>query len=749
MSATGYKIKSFSLKAKKKIRNWLFIVLCSSMTVQGQQITDNSGSKKKSFKTGTSIQRAKTSAYLFTYFTGNGKGEEAICFALSNDGYNFRALNNNMPVISSLQISSTGGVRDPHILRGADGKTFYMVATDMCVAKNGWNANHAMVFMKSQDLVNWSSHVINIPQLFPEFAGVNRVWAPQTIYDPQKGRYMVYWSMRKGNEPDKIYYAYANSDFTGLETTPKQLFHHPENVPCIDGDIIFKGGKYYLFFKDGGKNDGIKQAVSGKLTEGYNLKDKRMEQTNEDVEGAGVFKLNNSNSWILMYDVYRIGKYQFTRSKDLENFKLIDKEISMNFQPRHGTVIPVTAKEAEILVSKWLTSEDVMLSAHSNALKKLNIALDTADKKVNLSVKPGTGLGSFNPEFILFPGVTVQPQGSQNFTSDRVKYSVAIKGRDVQTFDVSVKENHNPVLDGYYADPEILFAEKTGKFYIYPTSDGFTNWTGTYFKTFSSANLVDWKDEGVILDLAKDVSWAKKNAWAPCIIEKKMDGRYKYFYYFTAAQKVGVAVADNPTGPFVDSGKPLIEKYPEGVKGGQQIDPDVFTDPKTGKSYLYWGNGYMAGAELNEDMVSVKPGSTKVITPDKNFREGTYVIYRKGVYYFMWSVDDTRSENYQVRYGTADSPLGKISIPENNLVIIKDKESGIYATGHNSVVQIPGTDEWYLVYHRFNYPNGLAMGRAAGYNREVCIDKLEFNTDGSIKQVKPTHAGIQAVDIKR
>lgn len=560
---------------------------------------------------------------------------------------------------------------------------------------------------------------------------------------------MVYWSMRVGNEPDKIYYAYANNDFTGLETTPRQLFHHPDNVPCIDGDIIIKGGQYYLFFKDGGKNDGIKQAVSGKLTEGYILKDKRLEQTEEDVEGTGVFKLNNSNSWILMYDVYRNEKYQFTQSKDLQNFNLIDNEISMNFKPRHGTVIPVTAKEAENLISKWLSPQEVVLSAHSKALKKLNIALDTADKKVNLSVKPGTGLRSFNPEFILFPGVTVQPQGSQNFTSGPVKYSVAIKGRAAQTFDVSVRENHNPVLDGYYADPEILFAEKTGKFYIYPTSDGFTNWSGTYFKTFSSGNLVDWKDEGVILDLAKDVSWAKKNAWAPCIIEKKMDGHYKYFYYFTAAQKVGVAVADNPAGPFVDSGKPLIENYPEGVKGGQQIDPDVFTDPKTGKSYLYWGNGYMAGAELNEDMISLKPGSTKVTTPDKNFREGTYVIYRKGVYYFMWSVDDTRSENYQVRYGTADSPLGKISIPENNLVIAKDKEAGIYATGHNSAIQIPGTDEWYLVYHRFNYPNGLAMGRAAGYNREVCIDKLEFNTDGSIKQGKPTHSGIQAVSIKR
>jgi GH43 family beta-xylosidase len=98
-----------------------------------------------------------------------------------------------------------------------------------------------------------------------------------------------------------------------------------------------------------------------------------------------------------------------------------------------------------------------------------------------------------------------------------------------------------------------------------------------------------------------------------------------------------------------------------------------------------------------------------------------------------------------VRYGTAKSPLGPITIPANNIVIKGDKESGIYATGHNSVVQVPGKDEWYIVYHRFNYPDGINMGDAAGFHREVCIDKLEFNKDGSIKTTVPTHKGIAPV----
>ena len=304
-------------------------------------------------------------------------------------------------------------------------------------------------------------------------------------------------------------------------------------------------------------------------------------------------------------------------------------------------------------------------------------------------------------------------------------------------------DEHNPALAGYYADPDIIYSHKTGRYYIYPTSDGFDGWSGTYFKAFSSDNLVDWKDEGVILDLKKDVSWADRNAWAPCIIEKKTDdGGYRYFYYFTAAQKIGVAVADDPAGPFKDSGKPLIDFKPEGVRGGQEIDPDVFHDPVSGKDFLYWGNGYMAVAELKPDMVSIKRETLKVITPDKTFREGTHVLYRKGLYYFLWSEDDTRSPNYRVRYAVAKSPTGPLEIPENNLVIARDNSAGIYGTGHNSAIQVPGKDEWYIVYHRFCYPEGIKMGQAAGYHREVCIDRLEFDDQGFIVRALPTHKGV-------
>lgn len=600
--------------------------------------------------------------YLFAYFKGNDVKDESVCFAISTDGYNYRALNNNEPIIDSKLISSTGGVRDPHILRAEDGRSFYMVLTDMTSSK-GWDSNRALILMKSNDLVNWKHTVINIQQRYKGQEDLKRVWAPQTIFDPAAKKYMVYWSMQHGAGPDIIYYAYVNSDFTDFESEPRVLFNPKNGKSCIDGDIINKNGLFYLFYKTEGHGNGIKLALTDSLTSGKWIEQEGYKQQTKDaVEGSSVFKLNNSDKYILMYDVYGKGKYQFCESYDLDKFKVIDHEVKMDFHPRHGTIIPVSRQELKNLTNRW--------------------------------------------------GIPI---------------------------DMELTLKTNPVLDGFYADPDVLYSNKTKKYYIYPTSDGFDGWGGTYFKTFSSPDLKNWTDEGVILDLKKDVSWADRNAWAPTIAEKKINGVYKYYYYFTAAQKIGVAVSEQPTGPFTDSGKPLVSTKPNGVKEGQEIDPAVFTDPKTGKSYLYWGNGYLAVAELNKDMISLKKNTTKVLQTDETFREGCYVFYRKGTYYFLWSEEDTRSENYRVRYGTSNSATGPIEIRENNLILQKDPSRGIYGTGHNSVLQIPGKDEWYMVYHRFSYPDGINMGDAAGFNREVCIDRMYFDEKGNIIPVKPTH----------
>lgn len=605
--------------------------------------------------------------YLFTYFTGNYIDDEAICFAVSKDGYTFRALNHNRPVIDSKVISSTGGVRDPHILRCEDGKTFYMVVTDM-VCGNGWDSNRAMVLLKSTDLVTWSHSVINIQKRYPNQEYLKRVWAPQTIYDREKGRYMVYWSMKYQDGPDVIYYAYANDEFTDLVTDPKALFLPREKKSCIDGDIVYKDGTYYLFYKTEGHGDGIRVATTRSLTSGqWEESDDYKQQTPESVEGAGTFKLIGQDKYILMYDVYKKGGYQFCETTDLQHFTAVDDKVDMNFHPRHGTVIPITQEEYDRVVARWGVSE---------------------------------------------------------------------------------KQYHNPVLPGFHADPEVLYSEKKNRYYIYSTTDGLEGWGGWYFTVFSSNDLKKWSNQGIMLDThSEQVPWAAGNAWAPSVIEKKEGDSYRYYFYYSArpldggGKQIGVAVADRPEGPFKDLGHPIITASPIGK--GQQIDVDVFMDPATGKYYLYWGNGYMAGAELNDDMTSIKEETVTVLTPkggtleDYAYREGTHVFYRNGTYYFTWSVDDTGSPNYHVAYGTAKSPLGPIRVAKQPVVIAQDPAQEIYGTAHHSVVCRPGTDEWYIVYHRI-HKDYLEKSKGPGVHREVCIDRIEFNPDGTICRVQPT-----------
>lgn len=311
----------------------------------------------------------------------------------------------------------------------------------------------------------------------------------------------------------------------------------------------------------------------------------------------------------------------------------------------------------------------------------------------------------------------------------------------------ALDNRHNPVLPGFHADPEILYSEKTGRYYIYSTTDGAPGWGGHYFRVFSSGNLTDWADEGIALDLkGPQVAWASGNAWAPAAIERlQPDGSYRYYLYFSGhspeldRKVIGVAVADDPAGPFYDSGAPIITDSPAG--GGQQIDVDVFQDPVSGKYYIYWGNGYMAGAELADDMLSVDPATVTVMTPpggslaDFAYREAPYVFFRDGIYYFTWSVDDTGSPNYHVAYGTSASPLGPIRVADDCVILAQSPDEGIFGPAHNSVINIPGTDEWRIVYHRINRHY---LGDSPGIHRQVCIDRLDFNPDGSIKPIKPT-----------
>jgi beta-xylosidase len=282
----------------------------------------------------------------------------------------------------------------------------------------------------------------------------------------------------------------------------------------------------------------------------------------------------------------------------------------------------------------------------------------------------------------------------------------------------------NPVFDGWYADPELHCFE--GRFYIYPTYSAEYE-EQAFFEVWSSEDLLDWRNEGRILDF-DDVPWStKRAAWAPTICAHEGT----YFFYFSAGDGagLGVATSKSPTGPFVDAlGRPLISEYHHGA---QPIDAHVFQDDD-GRNYLYWGGWrHAVMAELGADMVSLASEVTE-ITPD-DYVEGPFMIKRHGTYYFMWSEGSWGDQSYSVAYARSDSPWGPFH--REAKILQSDPTVGTSA-GHHSVLQVPGTDDWVLAYHR------RPTTETARDHRVVCLESLTFQSDGSIAPVVLTHAGV-------
>lgn len=355
---------------------------------------------------------------------------------------------------------------------------------------------------------------------------------------------------------------------------------------------------------------------------------------------------------------------------------------------------------------------------------------------ITLPVEPGTDLKTLDPSYVVPAGATVTPSGAADYSSP-VQVTVT-NGAESRVWTVTATELRTPLLPGYYADPNIAVFD--GVYYLYATTDGTAGWGGKDFYVWTSTDLVDWtrsEEPFLTLDGANgDVPWASGNAWAPTIIER--GGKY-YFYFsghHTALDRktIGVAVADSPTGPFTAQPEAMILNN-EVVTSGQAIDPAAFHDPVSGKYYLYWGNGSPVMAELSDDMLSIKAGTISAISGLTSFREGSFVNYRDGIYHLTYSIDDTGSADYRVGYATSTSPTGPWTY--RGVILEKDVSQGILATGHSSIVQVPGTDEWFIAYHRFAYPTLSAAG-GDGTHRETTIDRLTFGEDGLMQKVTPT-----------
>ncbi|KAI1097188.1 carbohydrate-binding module family 66 protein [Jackrogersella minutella] len=299
--------------------------------------------------------------------------------------------------------------------------------------------------------------------------------------------------------------------------------------------------------------------------------------------------------------------------------------------------------------------------------------------------------------------------------------------------DYSTAEAGNPFVQGWYADPDTEIYD--GLYWVYPTSSlPYDN--QTYFDAFSSPDLVTWTKYPNILTTA-NVTWATRAVWAPAPISKNG----KYYLYFGANDiqegepeqgkigGIGVAVADKPEGPYVDAiGKPLIGEY---HNGAQPIDQDVFIDDVDGQAYIYYGGHSHANvAKINEDMISIgtfDDGTQyKEITPE-NYVEGPQMIKRNGTYYLQWSEGDWTGPDYSVSYAMSDSPLG----PFKKVAKILEQDSTVAkGSGHNGVFQVPGTDIWYIVYHR------RPLSETDGNHRVLAYDRMYFNDNGTIAPVK-------------
>lgn len=291
----------------------------------------------------------------------------------------------------------------------------------------------------------------------------------------------------------------------------------------------------------------------------------------------------------------------------------------------------------------------------------------------------------------------------------------------------------NPIIrDQFTADPSARVFD--GKVYVYPSHDilavegrGRVGWFCMEdYHVFSSANLTDWTDHGVIVGQNK-VDWVDSTSysmWAPDCIERNG----KYYFYFPSRQKntgmrgfrIGVAISDNPYGPFTPQ--------PEPIKNVRGIDPNAFID-KDGQAYLYWSARNIFVAKLKDDMLEL---DTEPLTidnlPEKGLKEGPYVFERNGVYYLTYPHVENTTE--RLEYAISDNPMGPFEVAG---VIMDESPTGCW-TNHQSIIMFE--NQWYLFYHHNDLSSHFDK------NRSTRIDSLFFNEEGTILKVAPTLRGV-------
>lgn len=314
-------------------------------------------------------------AYLMVYFSDS---DHSLHMALSSDGYSFTAINDNKPIIEGHKIASQKGIRDPHITRGPDG-AFYVAMTDLHIfaqreryrntqwerdaAKYDWGNNRGFVLMKSFDLIHWTDSNVLLTEAFDELKDIGCAWAPQTIYDPEADKMMLYFTMRLGHGRTKLYYAYTDDDFTKLTTLPRSLFEYPDDkIQILDADITqLPDGRYCMMYVAQESPAGIKMAFSDHINRGYVYQPEQIDFERGSCEAPNVWKRIGQEKWVLMVDVFSIRPHNFSFSetsdfvtfKNLGHFNRGDMKTTNFSSPKHGAVIHLTKQETDCLARHW------------------------------------------------------------------------------------------------------------------------------------------------------------------------------------------------------------------------------------------------------------------------------------------------------------------------------------------------------------------------------------------------------------
>ncbi|KAI0115562.1 glycosyl hydrolase [Nemania sp. FL0031] len=615
--------------------------------------------------------------YAFAYFTGNTKAGENIYLAASNgnDALDWVELNGGQPILTST--AGTKGLRDPFIMRSHDGSKFFLLATDLSIGSGtSWDSSvrtgsRYLEIWETEDLVTWSAqrHVL----VSPPTAG--NTWAPEAYYDDELGQYVVFWASSLYAESDTnhtgtTYHRMLYATTSDFVTFSEAQIWQDAGTSRIDTTVIEYNDVYYRFTKDEGAVTGCSDIIEESCST----------LTDQLASWSTISTCIGKNAGTSAVEGPTIFKSNPNDVNGDKFYLFVDEYTSRGYIPLEST---------DIANPSWKVSSSF-----------------------TLPTSPRHG--------------TVLPITSAELSRINSSYAKK-KAREL------VKRK-SPVITGYNADPNIAVFGNT--YYIYPTTDGYPGWGGQTFYWWKSTDMATWTRSAepflTLNGTSGNVPWATGNAWAPTIIER----RGKYYFYFSGnnptynRKTIGVAVASSPEGPFVAQPQAMILNN-EALTSGQAIDPATFLDPKTGKYYLYWGNGSPLMAELSADMLSINTSTLSAPTGLTSFREGSFMVYRKGLYHMTYSIDDTGSVNYRVGYATSTSATGPFTY--RGVILQKDESQGILATGHNSIINVPGTDDWYIAYHRFAIPDG------SGTMRETTIDRLYFDEEtGFIVPVVPT-----------